>query len=437
MKVMSYIYNLVPKTLLTRFMLIIIIPTLIGQVASIYLFYERHWYNVSEYNSASIARQIALMVSKYEQNEITELENISDILKIDYYFYNHKKMGKVSRQRSEEIAIFHKTLDDAIDRKKDVYIADNGKIIVDVETKRGIFQVELSSKPILNPTTYIFVLWIVSLTILLMIVSLVFSKNQIRSIIELTSAANAFGNSKISNKTKYKPSGAKEVRLAGLAFLRMRDRIERQIAKRTQMLAMISHDLRTPLTRIKLQTAIMAPQEGIKEIEQDVSNMENMISSYLDFVRGEGGENFQNVDIAIWIKDNIKYAKTGKLLIIYNLMPEIRLNIKHNALLRAISNIIGNAEKYATRLKISCYKENSDIIITIEDNGEGIKDEDKKRVFSPFFRADLARGIGDNGSVGLGLTISKEIIVAHNGRILLEDSKELKGLLVRIILPSD
>lgn len=434
---MSYIYNLVPKTLLTRFMLIIIIPTLIGQIASIYLFYERHWYNVSEYHSASIARQIALMVSKYEKNEITELKNISEILQIDYYLYNHKKMGKILRQKSEEIAIFHKELDDAIDRKKDVYIAENGKIIVDVETKRGIFQVELSSKPILNPTTYIFVLWIVSLTVVLMIISLLFSRNQIRSIIELTSAANTFGNSKIINQTRYKPSGAKEVRLAGLAFLRMRDRIERQIAKRTQMLAMISHDLRTPLTRIKLQTAIMEPDEGIKEIEQDVSNMENMISSYLDFVRGEGGENFQNVDISLWIKDNIKYAKIGMFDMIYDLIPDIRLNIKPNALLRAISNIIGNAEKYANIIKISCYKENNDIIITIEDNGTGIKDEDKKRVFSPFFRADLARGIGDNGSVGLGLTISKEIIIAHNGKIFLEDSKELRGLLVKIILPSD
>lgn len=418
-------------------MLIIIIPTLIGQVASIYLFYERHWYNVSEYHSASIARQIALMVNKYEKNDITDLKNISDILKMDYYFYNHKKIPKVRHQRAEEIAIFHKELDDAIDRKKDVYIAENGKIIVDVETKRGIFQVELSSKPILNPTTYIFVLWIVSLTIFLMIVSLLFSKNQIRSIIELTSVANAFGNSKISNKMKYKPSGAKEIRLAGLAFLRMRDRIDRQIAKRTQMLAMISHDLRTPLTRIKLQAAIMDPQEGIKEIEQDVSNMENMISSYLDFVRGEGGENFQNVDISRWLKNNIKYAKLGDLEIIYNLMPEIKLNIKHNALLRAISNIIGNAEKYATKIKVSCYKEKGDVIITIEDNGPGIKDEDKKRVFSPFFRADLARGIGDNGSVGLGLTISKEIILAHNGKIFLEDSAELKGLLVRIILQCD
>lgn len=437
MKVMSYIYNLAPKSLLTRFMLIIIIPTLIGQVASIYLFYERHWYNVSEYNSASIARQIALMVTKYEQNEIKELQNISEILKIDYNLYNHKTIGKMSHKSREEIEIFRRELEDCIDRKKDVYVSQNGKILIDIETKRGIFQVELSPKPILNPTTYIFVIWIVSLTILLTIISLLFSKNQIRSIIELASAANAFGNSKIIDKTKYKPSGAKEIRLAGLAFLRMRDRIERQISKRTQMLAMISHDLRTPLTRIKLQTAVMEPQDGIKEIEQDVSNMENMIASYLDFVRGEGRELFQKVDISKWIMNNIKYTKTGSLEISYNLMPDIMLDIKKNALFRALSNIIGNAQKYATKVKISCYKHGSDITITIEDNGSGINDEDKKQVFSPFFRSDTSRGIGNDGSVGLGLTISKEIIMAHNGKIFLEDSKALNGLLVRIVLPSD
>lgn len=443
MKAMYYINNLVPKTLLTRFMLIIIVPTVVGQIASIYLFYERHWYNVSEYSSASIARQIALMVDRYKENDQISLQSISNILKIEYDAYPNKKLNKVTildvdQSKSEEIEILRRELDDVISLKKNVYLASSGKIIVNIETNEGVFQVQLPSKPILNPTTYIFVLWIVSLTILILIISLLFSKNQIKSIIELTSAANEFGNSKLpSDKTKYKPSGAKEIRLAGLAFIRMRERIERQITKRTQMLAMISHDLRTPLTRIKLQAALMNPQEGLKEIEQDVINMENIITSYLDFVRGEGGEKFQKVELSRWINDNIKYTKIGKLKINYDLATNCVTSIKHHALLRAMSNIISNSEKYASKIKISSYKEKGDIIITIEDNGPGISEKDKKMVFVPFFRSDSARAIDHRGSVGLGLTITREIILGHNGKIFLEDGKNLKGLLVKIVLPSE
>lgn len=433
---MRYIHDLAPKTLLVRFLLIITIPVVVGQIIAIYIFYERHWYNVSDYTSSSVAHEMALLVDRYEKGDTKTADLISHFLKIDYRFKEHDTLGKAELSNFEELEIFQKQLSHNIKLPSRVYLSSEGRVIVEVQIKSGLLLFELSPKPLLNPTAYIFVLWIFLLTILLLAVSLIFSKNQIRSIIELADAADNFGQGKIGAGPQYKPSGASEIRKAGLAFIRMKERIERQISKRTQMLAMISHDLRTPLTRIKLQTAVMAPQEGLEEIDKDVENMEHMIASYLDFVRGEGGEAFQKLDIAKWLADNMRYMKYGSLEVEYSSSQSILVNIKPHAFARAIGNILSNAAKYATKVKISISSSEDSVVILIEDNGKGIKDADKFSVFKPFFRADLSRNINDVSSVGLGLTITKEIILGHSGLIALEDGKELGGLLVRIILPA-
>lgn len=416
-------------------MLIITVPTVIGQLIAVYIFYERHWYNVSEYTSSSIAKQISLIVGDYTHSNEKEVSRLASVFRMTYSFIPNSSLESVDRVYSEELLILRRALEEAIELPKDAYLADSGRIIVDIAINNGIFRLSLPPKPIINPTTDIFVLWILSLTFLLLTVSLIFSKNQIRSIIELTSAADAFGRGEKIGAKSYKPSGASEIRMAGIAFIRMRDRIERQIAKRTQMLAMISHDLRTPLTRIKLQASLMPSQDGIEEIERDVDNMEHMIDSYLDFVRGEGGESFKEVDLGQWLSENIKYMQAGELKINLKTDEVAVAQIKPNAMLRAFSNIISNAAKYSTLLQISIHKMQDNILICIEDNGKGISDEEKRLVFKPFFRGDKSRNLDSNASVGLGLTITKEIILGHNGNILLEDSAELKGLMVKIILP--
>ncbi len=408
----------------------------IGQIVAIYIFYERHWYNVSDYTSSSVAHEMALLVDRYEKGDKESADLVSRFLKIDYRFKEHETLGKVQLDNVEELEIFQKQLSSNIKFPSRVYLSSEGRVIVEVQIKSGLLFFELSPKPLLNPTAYIFVLWIFLLTILLLAVSLIFSKNQIRSIIELADAADSFGQGKIGEGEPYKPSGASEIRRAGLAFIRMRERIERQISKRTQMLAMISHDLRTPLTRIKLQTAVMAPGEGLEEIDKDVENMEHMIASYLDFVRGEGGETFQKLDIGQWFSSNMRYMKYGSLEVEYSAAKHIFANIKPHAFARAIGNILSNAAKYASKVKVLISRSDDAVVISIEDNGKGIDDADKSMAFKPFFRSDLSRNIDNTGSVGLGLTITKEIILGHNGLIALQDGQDLGGLLVRIILPA-
>ncbi len=422
--------------MLARFLLIITVPTVVGQLVAVYIFYDRHWYKVSQYTSSFITQEIGAIASSWEAGDTDLTYKLSERLKIKYEFFEGKKIPSKHTRNWEELEIFQEVLTKHLKQPTYVQLSqDQDKVIVDLQLKEGIMRMQFASKPLMNPTTYIFVLWIVFLTIILLTVSLIFSKNQIRSVLELASAADSFGRG-ISQKEIYKPSGAKEIRKAGLAFIRMRERIERQIAKRTQMLAMISHDLRTPLTRIKLQLALMDHSEEIREIESDVQSMEQMISSYLDFARGEGGERFQKVEIGEWVADSIESIAAADFVVNSSCDGEYFCNIKPHAFKRAIDNIINNSAKYATKAQIDISQIGNNIVIDIEDNGQGVIDSEKNLVFKPFYRSDQSRHLGDQPNVGLGLAITKEIILGLGGTITLGDSKKLGGLLTRITLPS-
>jgi two-component system osmolarity sensor histidine kinase EnvZ len=216
----------------------------------------------------------------------------------------------------------------------------------------------------------------------------------------------------------------------------MKDRIERQITKRTQMLAMISHDLRTPLTRMKLQLELMADSEEKEGFKQDIESMQQMINSYLDFARGEGGEEFEVISISPWIAELINKKWRGFDIDFMVIESQTKVQIKPLSFERAISNLITNSIKYATKIKISVYTIGANVIIEIDDNGIGIKDEEKNLSFKPFYRSDKSRSLDNAGNVGLGLTITKEIVTGHYGNISLENSRDLGGLLVKITLPA-
>jgi two-component system osmolarity sensor histidine kinase EnvZ len=314
-------------------------------------------------------------------------------------------------------------------------INNDSEIQILVQNEDSILRFVRSAKPLINPTTYVFAVWMISLTFLLLVVSLIFSRNQIRSILDLVEAVDSFGGARKSFKI-YKPSGALEIRRAGVAFLRMKERIERDIAKRTQMLAMISHDLKTPLTRMTLQLEMMEDSEDVSGMKRDVTNMKQMITSYLDFARGEGGEEFVKYNTLDWFMTNIIIDSYKNLEIKYAInCSNPPLDIKPLAFQRAIENILSNANKYASKALITISNIEESVIIDIEDNGKGIPDSEKEDVFKPFYRADTSRHIGGEGSVGLGLSITKEIILGHNGDVILQDSILMGGLKVRIVLP--
>jgi two-component system osmolarity sensor histidine kinase EnvZ len=431
---MFSIRNILPKTLLARFMMIIIIPTLIGQILAIFLFYDRHWYNVSYYTSNLITNEINSLLTNLDSGSSQKLSINEDYLNFTYQFQPDEVLPRKQPRISEELEIFKNILDNKITLKKIVKLNLEGKIEVLFAFQGGVLKIFFPAKLLMNPTTYIFILWLIFLTLILLSVSLIFGKKQIKSILELTTAADNFGKG-LKTALSYKPSGAREIRRAGLAFLRMKERIEKQVLKRTQMLAMISHDLRTPLTRMKLQLEMMPDGEEVFELKQDVLSMQQMINSYLDFTRGEGGEEFQIFEITKWLRDLIK-AKWSSLNCEWSMVDQpINVQIKPHSFERAIVNIIDNAIKYSTKIKISVYSDSLGANIAIEDNGPGIIDSEKNMVFKPFYRSDQSRSLDNSSSIGLGLAITREIINGHYGSIILEDSRELGGLMIKLNLP--
>jgi len=422
--------NLFPKSLLTRFMLIIIVPVLISQLLAVYLFYKRHWYNVSQNTSYLIATEISELIRNLNSKKIPKQGNY---LNLEYSSVSSKLPDHPQEKYVEELEIFKKLLQEELGQEGVIVLDQGRNVHLYLQIGAQTLLIKLPYKAILNPTTSIFVLWIIFLTILLLSISLIFSKNQIKSIIELTDTAESYGRGEKTDK--YKPSGAKEIRQAGLAFLKMRDRIERQTAKRTQMLAMISHDLKTPLTRMKLQVELMNESEEKEELQYDIDSMQHMIDSYLDFARGEGGEDFKPINLNNWISSYIK-TKWSENNISLNISPnQVITLIKPHSFQRAIANLVGNAFKHSSKVKISLSSSEDEALIIIEDNGKGIKKDERKSVFKPFYRADKSRSLDNSAGVGLGLAITKEIISGHYGTITLGESKSLKGLLVQIQLP--
>jgi len=430
MKDMFYIRKFIPQTLLARFVVIIIVPTLIGQILAVFLFYDRHWYNVSYYTSNIIANEVISLLEKHDLLEANA--TTINYLNLSYQFHPKLTLPKKQPKINEELGIFKNIINVKINKYNIVTLNEAGRIKLLIQLNDGIIEITFPAKLLMNPTAYIFVLWLIFLTITLLSISLIFSKNQIKSILTLAEAADRFGRGE-NGIQKFKPSGAKEIKKAGFAFIKMRERIEKQIAKRTRMLAMISHDLCTPLTRMKLQLELMEESEETDGLREDVLTMQQMIKSYLDFTNGEKGEEYTIIDLSLWINKIIK--KWARIDIEFNEVKGIIAKIKLNNFERAISNIISNAEKYSTKIKISLLS-CTNIMIIIEDNGIGINDEEKLLVFQVFYRSDKSRSLNDYGNVGLGLAIAKEIIIDHNGTIELQDSKNLGGLLVAISLPN-
>lgn len=433
MKVTSYIYKLLPKSLTSRFVLIIAVPMILAQVIGIYIFYDRHWSNIFTATSNMVAKEIKLILEVESKYGIKEAIKESKLLSIKVEHITAREAKKELVKTSPSLIEFVKILEKTTRKRVLANLINNDtEILILIQSDNGYFKMRRSVKPLINPTTYIFAIWMIALTCILLAVSIIFSRNQIKSILDLASAIFSLNNSDVQH---YKPSGALEIRRAGLAFLRMKERIERYITKRTQMLAMISHDLKTPLTRLKLQLEIMDESEEILNMKKDLMSMQQMISSYLDFARGEGGENFKKIRVLDWFDDNIMKDSYGKLLISFvEDSQNLEIMVKPLSFKRAIENIITNASKYSTRLVIKITKEEGQMLLTMEDNGTGISDNEKSKVFKPFYRSDSSRHIDLQGSVGLGLSITREIILGHSGDITLYDSPS-GGLGVKITIP--
>lgn len=433
--------KLLPRTLFFRTMLLIFIPLITVQVVSVVVFFDGSWKRMGRRlseNLVSDMNAIMILVDKNPQ-KLPEIQKLAaDNFEINFVFHSNKTKYQVMRKASKGNRMIIGYLEEALKQAfpndvTDIYLGKGDKdLVVFVDTDKGLFQFETSRKKIFSSSIFMFVVWMAGTSILLFLVAVLFLRIQVRSIAELAQVAEDFGKG-IDNKN-FKPYGSSEVRKAAIAFIKMKERIQRQISERTQMLAGVSHDLRTPLTRMKLQVTMMPDGEDKKDFLSDIDEMEKMLDGYLSFVSGEGGEKSSFVDMNEMILSIINKFRNKKALIRYSTNDQVSaIQGREQALKRALTNIISNAFRYGKTIAVKLESNDKKLNVIVEDDGPGIPKEKREDVFKAFYRLENSRN-KETGGVGLGLSIAKDVITSHGGTIELGDSS-LGGLKVLITIP--
>jgi len=302
---------------------------------------------------------------------------------------------------------------------------------IQVQLAQGMLKVEVPSKRLFSPTTYIFVMWMIGSSLVLLAVATIFLRNQIKSLRRLAAAADGFGKGR--PVPYFKVEGAVEIRQAAIAFITMRNRIQRQIRQRTQMLAGVSHDLRTPLTRMKLALELLRGDPAVEELKSDVAEMERMVHDYLDFARGEGTELPVETDITLLLEDVAAAMRREGTPLSIAVPTEYVIPVRPNALRRCVTNLIDNARRHGSHVWLTGVVVAAGVDILVEDDGPGIPATDRGRAFRAFVRLDPSRN-PSTGGVGLGLTIARDVARSHGGDITLGTSPK-GGLRARVHLP--
>jgi two-component system osmolarity sensor histidine kinase EnvZ len=308
-------------------------------------------------------------------------------------------------------------------------VGQSNYVDIRIKVDEAIFRIITRRSRTYASNSEIFLLWMIGTSLVLLTVAIVFLRNQIRPIQQLAEAAQSFGMGR--DVPDFRPRGAIEVQRASLAFLQMRERIERHVEQRTAMLAGVSHDLRTMLTRFKLQLAMLGDDPQVKELQNDVNEMQHMLEDYVAFVRGDGGEVSVETDVGAMLED-IRH-RTADFPVSLEAPPNLVVAVKPNAFKRCVSNLVSNAARFATRVDIRVERDDKYLRIAVDDDGPGIPEDMRDDVFRPFFRLDDARN-QDTGGTGLGLAIARDIARSHGGDIRLGDSP-LGGLRATVRVP--
>lgn len=430
--------RLLPRTLFGRSILIIVTPLVLVQVIATWIFYDRVWDTVSRRLSSSVAGEIAEVVQSMSAGtspaDLTrDLERAGRTTELDYIFWAGESlpsgMVRVASGGSEQLVA---ALTERVRRPFQIDDEfDPRDILVTIALSDGVLQVAVPKKRLFTPTTYIFVLWMTGSSLVLFAVATLFMRNQVKSLQRLADAAESFGKGR--DVPNFRLAGASEVRRVGAAFLLMRERIQRQISQRTEMLAGVSHDLRTPLTRMKLALELMGEDATIDELKSDVGQMQGMVKGYLDFARGEGGETPREADLPMLLEEVVANAKRDGAPVTIAAPEAFAISLRPDAMKRCIANLIANARRYGTHVWVTAVPVKDGIDILVDDDGPGIPAHRREDVFRPFYRLDAARS-PQTGSVGLGLTIARDVALSHGGNVTLEDSPQ-GGLRARVHLP--
>ena len=444
----SLLRQMMPKSLFGRSLLIILLPLLILQAVLAYIFYERHWDTVTRWLAVGIAGEISLLVDMVESaNGPDDIQWALNRARRHFDFLVQLEPGAhlediviserviVSRLDQTLTKMFKRQLRDPFKIDTTLTPERPRQIAVFVQLDDALLKVIAPRKRVDSTTTRIFMGWMVGLSLLLLMLAIYFLTRQLRPIRRLAWAADNFGKGR--DVGDFKLAGATEIRQAGAAFNTMRKRILRQLTQRTEMLAAVSHDLRTPLTRMKLELEMLKGStphlDDIDALRRDVEDMAKVVDGYLAFARGEGQESIAPTDLGNILQEVGSRTAKDQASIKVELEKPIVLPLRPVAIRRCLANLIENAARYATTIAIRATIEDDQVWIAIDDDGPGIPADQREAVFKPFFRLDASRNPG-TGGVGLGLSIARDIVLSHGGDIQLHDSPK-GGLRVLIRLP--
>ena len=430
----NFFKRILPKQLFYRSLLIVALPIIILQITISIVFFDSLWIKTNIGMTKALVGEIKTFIDSYNREESDKIfvENtFEEYLDIDVKYYQNKTFSNSMNEK------WYSPIDRALRRelksKNLVYWFDTSKFknSVNMKIRNGndYFEFFIPRERLTSTSVRIFALWITLPAILIIAIAIIFLKNQTRPIKKLAEASKKFGRGE--KIEEFIPSGASEIRQAGYEFEKMRKRIMRHLNQRSEMLSGISHDLRTPLTRMKLQLALIKDKNLIERFSSDINEMEKMLNEYLQFSSESNKEQTEEFEFNNLIQDII--SKFDNNMIKFNKGEEIKFNGRKLSIQRCLNNLIENSTKFASRLEINFQKLKSNVLIIIEDNGPGIPLNERENVFKPFYKIDKSRS-EKSSSVGLGLSIASDIIRSHGGNIKLERSK-MKGLEVRIFLP--
>jgi two-component system osmolarity sensor histidine kinase EnvZ len=443
--------RVVPRSLYSRSLLIVILPLLILQAALTYVFYERHWDKVTRTLAFGVAGEVGFLVELLEAADTPEAR--AKVLELGRKYFQFAislepdadlaaavqtsglpPPGRLDEKLQER---FQEALDRpfAIDTHRVDQPNEPARIAVYVQLDDGVLRLLPLRKRVDSDTTRVFIGWMFGLSLLLLALAVYFMTRQVHPILRLARAMDKFGKGR--DVGDFRLAGPTEIRRAGAAFNQMRKRILRHISQRTEMLAAVSHDLRTPLTRMKLELAMLAEGRSmpgdLDDLRADVEEMARVVDGYLDFARGESPESIKPIELGPLLREIVERADTPPKRVAIDLEQPLILSVRPIAMRRCLTNLVQNALRYSSQVHIRAASNHSQVWIAIDDNGQGIPDGERDAVFKPFYRLDPARR-PTTGGVGLGLTIARDIVLGHGGDIELGDAPE-GGLRVLIRLP--
>ena len=430
-----FIKVILPKRLFYRALIIVAAPTIILQFIITIVFYDSIWIKANKNITRSLVAQLKTIEETY-QNDKKNLDFFTDSYKNNFNFeigINKDEFPKITGERkfSPMDRSLRRELKSTFGNNNYWFSTSKFKNAVEIKIKSQADVIEfLVPKEMVSASSVrLFVLWTTLPSILLIIIALIFLKNQTRPLVKLAKAAERFGKGDYVND--FRPSGAQEIRKAAYEFDRMAKRINRHLNQRSEMLSGISHDLRTPLTRLKLQLAMISQKDLSKNMSKDIDEMESMLNDYLQFAKTQAQENTSEIDLNKLFDEISKSIRSSNLDISFK--NQVKLKGRPMALKRSFENIIHNGLIYGENVKVNIQKSSNRAIIIIEDDGPGIPEDQYRNVFKPFFRLDKSRSLNQSG-VGLGLAIVEDVINSHGGNIQLGKSS-FSGLLVKVSLP--